>query len=66
MLLCELPNEILLIISNYCNAHDLFQLSGVCKLFYNIASEVLTKKSNSLLVTGQKSEKFCERYVKSK
>ena len=63
MSLYNLPDELLLIIFNYCNAHDLIQLSGVCTRFYDIASEFLIKESDNLLVTGQMSEKFRERYV---
>ncbi|XP_067207504.1 uncharacterized protein [Linepithema humile] len=57
----NLPNEILVKIFNFCDVYTLSQISMVCIQFNNVAKYILMKKSEHLLVTNQKSEKFRER-----
>ncbi|XP_067213527.1 uncharacterized protein [Linepithema humile] len=57
----NLPNEMLEKIFNFCDVYTLSQISMVCIQFNNVAKYILKKKSEHLLVTNQKSEKFCER-----
>ncbi|XP_067214506.1 uncharacterized protein [Linepithema humile] len=57
----NLPNEMLEKIFNFCDVYTLSQISMVCIQFNNVAKYILMKKSEHLLVTNQKSEKFCER-----
>ncbi|XP_012225446.1 F-box/WD repeat-containing protein 4-like isoform X2 [Linepithema humile] len=53
-----LPDEMLLSILYYCDPRSLARLCCVCKRFNNIIYTILDEKSNHLLVTNQKSERF--------
>ncbi|XP_077266803.1 F-box/WD repeat-containing protein 4 isoform X2 [Temnothorax americanus] len=58
-----LPNDVLLIIFDYCDEHDLLRLSEVCSRFYDLVRTDMpwVKKRKQFLVTNQMSERFRER-----
>lgn len=59
----QLPLELLLLIFDYCHAHDLVRLGAVCTRFHFVTRDELLwyKKSDLTLATNQVSKKFRSR-----